>query len=86
MKQQQSLMKAASYGKAFCGEGSSSAMSVGLSLVSVTNDFVATAKKLRILNDVRHPSVGLLLTVQQYNRLTPEVLVGLSNDILFIQF
>jgi hypothetical protein len=42
----------------------------------VTNDFVATAKKLRILNDVRHSSVGMPITVQQYNRLTPEVLVG----------
>lgn len=42
----------------------------------MTNDFVATAKKLRILNDVRHHSVGMPITVQQYNRLTPEVLVG----------
>ena len=60
---QQSLLKAASYGKAFCADAD-------------PTEFVETAKKLRVLNDVRLPSVGLPLTIQQYNRLTPEVLVS----------
>lgn len=61
--QQQRLLKAASYAKAFCPDLDPS-------------DFVETAKKLRVLNEVRKPEVGLPLTVQQYNRLTAEVLVG----------
>jgi hypothetical protein len=61
--QQQRLLKAASYAKAFCPDLDPS-------------DFVETAKKLRVLNEVRKPEIGLPLTVQQYNRLTAEVLVG----------
>jgi hypothetical protein len=60
---QQRLLKAASYGKAFCPDLDPS-------------DFVETAKKLRVLNEVRNKEIGLPLTIQQYNRLTPEVLVG----------
>lgn len=60
---QQSFLKAASYGKAFCPEAD-------------PTEFVDTSRKLRVLNEVRKPAVGLPLTVQQYNRLTPEVLVG----------
>lgn len=63
ISRQQSLMRAASYGKAFCQDMSS-------------DDFVETALKLRVLNDIRHPSVGVPLTIQQYSRLTPEVLVN----------
>jgi hypothetical protein len=62
-EQQQRLLKAASYGKAFCPDLDPS-------------EFVETAKKLRVLNDVRRADIGLPLTIQQYNRLTPEVLVG----------
>ncbi len=61
--QQQRLLKAASYGKAFCPDLD-------------PTEFVETAKKLRVLNEIRHASIGIPLTVQQYNRLTPEVLVG----------
>lgn len=60
---QQSLLKAASYGKAFCPDAD-------------PNEFVDTARKLRVLNEVRKSDVGLPITIQQYNRLTPEVLVG----------
>ncbi len=60
---QQALLKAASYGKSFCADAD-------------PTEFVETARKLRVLNDVRHASVGLPLTIQQYNRLTPEVLVS----------
>lgn len=63
LDKQQSLMKAASYGKAFCQMVDPDA-------------FVSTANKLRVLNAVRSPDVGIPLTVQQYNRLTPETLVG----------
>lgn len=63
ISRQQSLLKAASYGKAFCADAD-------------PTEFVETAKKLRVLNEVRKPNVGLPLTVQQYNRLTPEVLVS----------
>jgi len=61
--QQQRLLKAASYGKVFCPDLD-------------PNEFVETAKKLRILNDVRRKEIGMPLTIQQYNRLTPEVLLG----------
>ena len=60
---QKSLLKAAAYGKTFCSEVDPS-------------EFVETAKKLRVLNEVRRPEVGMPLTINQYNRLTPEVLIG----------
>ena len=60
---QTSLLKAASYGKAFC---------IGIN----PTDFVNVAKKLRILNDLRSEAVGLPLTNQQYNRLSPDVLIN----------
>ena len=63
ISRQQALLKAASYGKAFCAEADPS-------------EFVDMARKLRVLNEVRKHEVGLPLTVQQYNRLTPEVLVS----------
>ena len=56
-------MKAASYGKAFCPTVDS-------------NEFVSVAKKLRILNDIRTPNVGMPLTSAQFDRLTPDVLVN----------
>lgn len=63
ISRQQALMKAASYGKAFCADAD-------------PMEFVDTACKLRVLNAVRLPEIGLPLTIQQYNRLTPEVLVN----------
>jgi hypothetical protein len=69
VSKQQSLMKAASYGKAFCSDSDNSTL-------NTTNEFVDSARKLRILNNVRLPSIGLPITIQQYNKLTPEVLVG----------
>jgi hypothetical protein len=63
IQRQQALMKAASYGKAFCPDAD-------------PIEFVETARKLRVLNDIRKPNIGLPLTIQQYNRLTPEVLVN----------
>jgi len=63
LEKQQSLMKAAGYGKAFC------------QMVD-PDEFVSTANKLRVLNDIRSPAVGIPLTVQEYNRLTPDTLVA----------
>jgi hypothetical protein len=63
IQRQQVLMKAASYGKAFCPDADPA-------------EFVDTARKLRVLNDVRQSNIALPLTIQQYNRLTPEVLVN----------
>ena len=60
---QQSYLKAAAYGKAFSPDADPA-------------EFVETAKKLRVLNEVRRAAVGVPLTIQQYNRLTPEVLVS----------
>lgn len=61
--QQQRLLKAASYGKVFCPEFD-------------PTEFVETAKKLRILNDIRSKEIGIPLTFQQYNHLSPEVILG----------
>ena len=63
ISRQQAYLKAASYGKAFSPDTDPS-------------EFVDTAKRLRVLNDIRRPAVGIPLTIQQYNRLTPEVLVS----------
>jgi vacuolar protein sorting-associated protein 16 len=60
---QQQLFRAASYGKAFCQNFDS-------------NEFVETGQRLRVLNDIRKPEIGLPLTIQEYTRLTPEVLVN----------
>ena len=60
---QQTLLKAASYGKTFCSDCDPS-------------DFVDTARKLRALNHIRRPEVGIPLTMQQYNRLSSEALIS----------
>lgn len=64
MGRQQALLKAASYGKAFSTTNSD------------PTEFVETAKKLRVLNHIRDPKIGLPLTINQYNMLTPDVLVN----------
>lgn len=60
---QQAYLKAASYGKAFSSDIDPA-------------EFVETAKKLRVLNEVRKASVGMPMTMQQYTLLTPETLVA----------
>ena len=60
---QQELLKAASYGKAFCSDLD-------------PQEFVDAAKKLRVLNEVRKADIAMPLTAAQYNLLTPEVLIG----------
>lgn len=63
ISRQQDFLKAASYGKTFCANLD-------------PEEYVETARKLRVLNDIRRPEVGIPLTVQQFNRLTPEALIG----------
>eukprot|EP00752_Nemacystus_decipiens_P002885 g2684.t1 len=59
---QKALMGAAGYGKSFLSDYDS-------------DEFVECCRKLRVLNNCRHKSCGMPLTSQQYDRLTPEVLV-----------
>ncbi|CAM9915708.1 unnamed protein product [Ectocarpus sp. 4 AP-2014] len=59
---QKALMRAAGYGKSFLSDYDS-------------DEFVECCRKLRVLNNCRHKSCGMPLTSQQYDRLTPEVLV-----------
>ena len=59
---QKQLLKAAAFGKSV------------LDLYS-SDDFVDMCEKLRVLNAVRDYRIGLPLTLQQYQRLTPEGLI-----------
>lgn len=59
------LMRAAGYGKSFLSDYDS-------------DEFVECCRKLRVLNNCRHKSCGMPLTSHQYDRLTPEVKLGVS--------
>ncbi|CAL9013237.1 unnamed protein product [Prunus brigantina] len=60
---QRTLLRAASYGQAFCS--------------NFQRDHIQEmCKTLRVLNAVRHPDVGMPLSIQQYKLLTPSVLIG----------
>lgn len=63
VSKQQSLMKAASYGKSFSPDADPA-------------EFVETARKLRVLNDIRRSEIGMPLTMHQLSRLTLDVLVS----------
>eukprot|EP01061_Rhynchopus_euleeides_P026431 TRINITY_DN43185_c0_g1_i1.p1 TRINITY_DN43185_c0_g1~~TRINITY_DN43185_c0_g1_i1.p1 ORF type:complete len:888 (+),score=324.00 TRINITY_DN43185_c0_g1_i1:67-2664(+) len=60
---QKELLKAASYGKCFCKSYNA-------------EHFLDQCKKLRVLNAVRAPDVGIPLTLPQYNYLTPRILIN----------
>lgn len=62
LQMQKTLLRAAAYGKTFCEYFNH-------------DQFVDTCKTLRILNAVRQFDVGIPLTITQYKRLTPRVLV-----------
>mmetsp|Transcript_3473 Transcript_3473/g.11407 ORF Transcript_3473/g.11407 Transcript_3473/m.11407 type:complete len:796 (-) Transcript_3473:1527-3914(-) len=57
-KQQKRYLRAALYGRAFCTNGE-----------FITASFVATVRKLRVLNHLRKPSLALCLTSVQYDTL-----------------
>ncbi|PQQ02881.1 Vacuolar sorting-associated protein 16 [Prunus yedoensis var. nudiflora] len=60
---QRTLLRAASYGQAFCS--------------NFQRDHIQEmCKTLRVLNAVRHPDIGMPLSIQQYKLLTPSVLIG----------
>lgn len=63
VSKQQSLMKAASYGKSFSPDADPA-------------DFVDTGRKLRVLNDIRRHEIGMPLTMHQLSKLTLDVLVS----------
>lgn len=63
VSRQQALLKAASYGKSFCANFDPAV-------------FVDAARKLRVVNNVRSADIGLPITMTQFNKLTPEVLVN----------
>ena len=81
---QKRLLRAASYGMHFGfknAKGSRNVMGGNMESGSdemdqtmpsrTTANFVETAKKLRILNALRNPTVGIVLTSAQYEALTP---------------
>ncbi|EQC40441.1 hypothetical protein SDRG_02337 [Saprolegnia diclina VS20] len=68
---QLSLLRAAAYGKCFF-DNSADARSSGYD----SELFVDMSRKLRVLNALRKPSVGLPLTLRQFDRLTSDVVVS----------
>ncbi|KAI5662106.1 hypothetical protein M9H77_21429 [Catharanthus roseus] len=63
ISQQRALLRSASYGQAFCSHFQRDRI----------KDMCRT---LRVLNAVRHPDIGIPLSIQQYKSLTPSVLIG----------
>ncbi|KAB1223106.1 Protein VACUOLELESS1 [Morella rubra] len=60
---QRTLLRAASYGQAFCS--------------NFQRDRIQEmCKTLRVLNAVRSPEIGIPFSIQQYKLLTPSVLIG----------
>lgn len=63
ISQQRALLRSASYGQAFCSH--------------FQRDYIKDmCRTLRVLNAVRHPDIGIPLSIQQYKLLTPSVLIG----------
>ncbi|KAK4607376.1 hypothetical protein RGQ29_001281 [Quercus rubra] len=63
VSRQRTLLRAASYGQAFCS--------------NFQRDRIQEmCKTLRVLNAVRNPAIGIPLSIQQYKLLTPAVLIG----------
>ncbi|KAJ3045631.1 hypothetical protein HK097_001142, partial [Rhizophlyctis rosea] len=60
---QRDLLKAASFGKAFLD-------------AYPADKFADMCRAIRVLNAVRHYDIGMPLTYDQYNRLTPNVLIN----------
>ncbi|KAL2623066.1 hypothetical protein R1flu_003271 [Riccia fluitans] len=63
ISQQRTLMRAAAYGRAFCSQ-------------FPRNKFKDMCRTLRVLNAVRRFEIGIPLTVQQLEVLTPQVLIA----------
>lgn len=87
IRTQQRLLRAASFGMHFAFKDDKKAIMGGhlgevedqgsLTFPSaITQSFVANAQKLRILNAVRNPTVGFVLTSAQYDAITPTGVVA----------
>ncbi|KAL2496651.1 Protein VACUOLELESS1 [Forsythia ovata] len=63
ISQQRTLLRAASYGQAFCSQFQ-------------REHIQEMCKTLRVLNAVRHHEIGIPLSIQQYKLLTPSVLIN----------
>uniref|UniRef100_A0ACD5W1V2 Uncharacterized protein n=1 Tax=Avena sativa TaxID=4498 RepID=A0ACD5W1V2_AVESA len=63
VSRQHTLLKAATYGLAFCSQ-------------LRHGRFQEMCKMLRVLNAIRDPEIGMPLTIQQYKLLTATVLIG----------
>lgn len=63
ISQQQKLLRAGSYGQAFCSQFQ-------------RDRIQEMCKTLRVLNAVRNQEIGIPLSIQQYKLLTPSVLIG----------
>ncbi|XP_057461359.1 protein VACUOLELESS1 [Actinidia eriantha] len=63
VSRQRTLLRAASYGQAFCSHFQ-------------RDRFQEMCKTLRVLNAVRNHDIGIPLSIQQYKLLTPSILVG----------
>lgn len=79
---QTTLLRAASYGKCFVDsamDSSSTASSKGLADGASSLDaelFVEMCRKIRVLNALRQQHIGFPLTVTQFDRLSPEVVIS----------
>lgn len=63
ISQQRKLLRAGSYGQAFCSQFQ-------------RDRIQEMSKTLRVLNAVRNQEIGICLSIQQYKLLTPSVLIG----------
>jgi hypothetical protein len=84
---QKRLLRAASYGMHFSYKDPDQATVMGGSVLTNDGDddvmpfdiaikFVAAARKLRVMNGLRDPRVGLVLTTAQYDHVTPAGVVA----------
>lgn len=72
--QQKRLLRAASYGMHFSYKNNEEKGTVQPS--PTAREFVSSARKLRVLNRLRHPSVGWIATSAQYDAMTPTGIVA----------
>ncbi|PPS07180.1 hypothetical protein GOBAR_AA13467 [Gossypium barbadense] len=84
VSRQRTLLRAASYGQAFCSLHSSKVFHVPLYIPCILEGMCIfqrdriqeMCKTLRVLNAVRDPEIGILLSINQYKLLTPSVLIA----------
>uniref|UniRef100_K3XBW1 Vacuolar protein sorting-associated protein 16 homolog n=1 Tax=Globisporangium ultimum (strain ATCC 200006 / CBS 805.95 / DAOM BR144) TaxID=431595 RepID=K3XBW1_GLOUD len=75
---QTALLRAASYGKCFVDSAMDSSAGGALESVSPLDAelFVEMCRKIRVLNALREQNIGFPLTVGQFDRLSPEVVIS----------